>query len=167
MTDQVKATRVRRVSVDSLNVNSSADQGDHIREVVGHFSVNGEVLQYAALPDATIAKMVAYGTTQLVNDALAGEDDKEAALEAVIARIKSGDWSATRTASSGISLRQCAIDTVKAVLKRQGKSATAKDIGALADKMLADKASKGYAAAFAEWQRRNAPDIEGIDEIDL
>lgn len=160
MVEQTKATRVRRVSVESLAFTGGAKLAG---EIIGTFSVNGESLTYSDLPRATIEKMIAYGTTQLVNDALAGEDDKEAALLAVVARIKSGDWSAARSAG-GTTMASVAADLIKANAKKAGKAVTGERVKALVAEILANPDGKGYAAVKAEYDRRNTETIDlGIE----
>lgn len=155
MVEQTKAARVRRVSVESVSFGAHG-------KILGAFIVNGERIEFDAVPDSTILKMIAYGTTQLVNDALAGEDDKEAALAAVILRLKSGDWAVTRGGAKAETIASVAADMVRANAKAKGVKVTAEDVKTLVAKILANPDGVSYGKVKTEFDRR-----QQVEELDL
>lgn len=143
MTD-TKTTRVRRVEINGNDI-----------------SFMGHVGKITDFPAVTAEAVIRYGWTQILQDALAGATDKQAAADAIWAKLASGDLSRTRTAGGKIvTLASVAADQYRIAWRaKHNKAPTADELKVGVAKWMADPKARGVIEAkFAETQ-----DLKGLE----
>jgi len=160
-TEKAKVTRVKRVAIEGFDHKIGGNQ------IVGTVKFMGHEIDLGDLPTASIGHVLTYGITQVLQDALAGEEDKAAAAEAIVAKLTSGDFTRSRSAQ-GPTMQSVAAKMVTQVLRAQlGKAPTAELVKAAATKVLDEEGNpKGYAAVKAQYDKERA-DWEALQGLDL
>lgn len=144
MATETKTTRVRRVEIDGNTI-----------------SFMGHVGKITDFPTVTAEAVIRYGWTQILQDALAGESDKQAAADVIWAKLLSGDLSRARTSGGKIvTLASVAADLYRIAWRaKNSKAPTADELKAGVAKWLADP----KAAAVVKAKFDALSEMEGLD----